>query len=96
MGKSLNSKYGQKLLDRAKKSTADAIEIPSKRVIQKTAEATSDLIGNKIADKIASVLKKSNNNNNNNKKKKKNNDVELTAHKKDKYLQKKENKLLIN
>ena len=93
MGKSLNSKYGQKLLDRAKKSTADAIEIPSKRVIQKTAEATSDLIGNKIADKIASVLKKSNNNNNN---KKKNNDVELTAHKKDKYLQKKENKLLIN
>ena len=95
MGKSLNSKYGQKLLDRAKKSTADAIEIPSKRVIQKTAEATSDLIGNKIADKIASVLKKSNNNNNN-KKKKKNNDVELTAHKKDKYLQKKENKLLIN
>ena len=98
MGKSLNSKYGQKLLDRAKKSTADAIEIPSKRVIQKTAEATSDLIGNKIADKIASVLKKSNNNNNNKKKKKKkkNNDVELTAHKKDKYLQKKENKLLIN
>ena len=93
MGKSLNSKYGQKLLDRAKKSTADAIEIPSKRVIQKTAEATSDLIGNKIADKIASVLKKSNNNNN---KKKKKNDVELTAHKKDKYLQKKENKLLIN
>ena len=95
MGKSLNSKYGQKLLDRAKKSTADAIEIPSKRVIQKTAEATSDLIGNKIADKIASVLKKSNNNNKK-KKKKKNNDVELTAHKKDKYLQKKENKLLIN
>ena len=94
MGKSLNSKYGQKLLDRAKKSTADAIEIPSERVIQKTAEATSDLIGNKISDKIASVLKKSNNNNN--KKKKKNNDVELTAHKKDKYLQKKENKLLIN
>ena len=95
MGKSLNSKYGQKLLDRAKKSTSDAIEIPSKRVIQKTAEATSDLIGNKIADKIASVLKKSNNNNKK-KKKKKNNDVELTAHKKDKYLQKKENKLLIN
>ena len=94
MGKSLNSKYGQKLLDRAKKSTADAIEIPSKRVIQKTAEATSDLIGNKIADKIASVLKKSNNNKK--KKKKKKNDVELTAHKKDKYLQKKENKLLIN
>ena len=27
--------------------------------IQKTAEATGDLIGNKIADKITSVLKKS-------------------------------------
>ena len=31
----------------------------------KTAEATGDLIGNKIADKITSVSKKSNNNNNN-------------------------------
>ena len=30
----------------------------SKRAIQKTAEATGDLIGNKIADKITSVSKK--------------------------------------
>ena len=30
-----------------------------KRAIQKTAEATGDLIGNKIADKITSVSKKS-------------------------------------
>ena len=30
----------------------------SKRAIQKVAEATEDLIGNKIADKIASVSKK--------------------------------------
>ena len=30
----------------------------SKRAIQKIAEATSDLIGNKIADKIKSVSKK--------------------------------------
>ena len=29
----------------------------SKRVVQKTAEATGDLIGNKIADKITSVGK---------------------------------------
>ena len=43
----------------------------SKRTIQKTAEATRDLIGNKIADKITSVSKKSNNNNNE--------DVEITA-----------------
>ena len=31
----------------------------SKRAIQKTAEATGDLIGNKIADKITSVSEKS-------------------------------------
>ena len=57
MGKSLSNKYGQKLLDSAKKSTADAIETASKRAIQKTAEATGDLIGNKIDDKITSISK---------------------------------------
>ena len=49
----------KKLLDSAKKSTTDAIKTASKRAIQKTAEATRDLIGNKIADKITSVSKKS-------------------------------------
>ena len=58
MGKSLSNKYGQKLLDSAKKSTTDAIKTTSKRAIQKTAETTGDLIGNKIADKMASVSKK--------------------------------------
>ena len=58
MGKSLSNKYGQKLLDSAKKSTADAIKTASKRAIQKTAETTGDLIGNKIADRITSVSKK--------------------------------------
>ena len=42
-----------------KKSTTDAIKTVSKRAIPKTAEATDDLIGNKIADKIRSVSKKS-------------------------------------
>ena len=51
MVKTLSNKYGQKILDSAKKSTADAIKTTSKRAIQKTAEATGDLIGNKIADK---------------------------------------------
>ena len=60
MGKHLSNKYGQKLLDKAKKSTTDAIKTASKRGIHKIAEATGDLIGNKIADKIASVSKKSN------------------------------------
>ena len=54
------NKYSQKLLDSAKKSTTDAIKAASKRAIQKTAQGTSDLIGNKIADKITSVPKKSN------------------------------------
>ena len=57
MKRNLNDKYGQKLIDSAKKSTADAIKTASKRAIQKTAEATADLIGNKIADKITSVSK---------------------------------------
>ena len=57
MGKSLSNKYGQKLLDSAKKSTTDAIK--NKRAIQKTAEVAGDLIGNKIADKITNVSRKS-------------------------------------
>ena len=58
-GKSLSNQYGQKLLDSAKKSTTDAIKTASKRAIQKTAEATGDLIGNKIADKTTSISNKS-------------------------------------
>ena len=44
MVKNLSNKYGQKLLDSA---------------VPKTAKATGGLIGNKIADKITSVLKRS-------------------------------------
>ena len=46
MSKSLSIKYGQKL-DSVKKSTTDAIKAASKTAIQKTAEATGNLIGNK-------------------------------------------------
>ena len=66
MGKNLSNKYGQKLLDSAKKSTADAIKAALKRAMQKNTEATGDLIRNRIADKITSVSKKKANNNNNN------------------------------
>ena len=59
MGKVLSNKYGQKLLDSAKKFITDAIKTASKSAIQKTAETTGDLIGNKIDDKIRSVSKKS-------------------------------------
>ena len=51
IGKSLSNKYGQKLLDSAKKITTNAIKTVSKRAIQKTAEATGDLIGNNITEK---------------------------------------------
>ena len=40
------------------KYTTDAIKTASKRAIQNTAEAKGDLIGNKIADKITSISKK--------------------------------------
>ena len=91
MGKSLSNKYDQKLLDSAKKSTTDAIKKASTRAIQKTAEATGVLIGNKIADKIASVKKSSNNNNNNNN----NEDVELKTQKK-RYISPEERQQIIN
>ena len=56
--RSMSNKYGKKLVDTAKKSATDAIKTTSERAIQKTAEATGDLIGNKISDKMTSVSKK--------------------------------------
>ena len=52
-------KFGNKydLMDTATKTGMDAAKIASKRVVQKTAEATGDLIGTKIADKITSIDK---------------------------------------
>ena len=74
----MSNKFGQKIADTAKKYAADVIKTASKREIQKTAEATGDLVGNKIADKITSASKKPN------------------CRKKDIFLQKKGNKLLMN
>ena len=50
-------KYGKILMHTAKKARVDAARTASRRVVQKTAEATGDLIGNKIADKVTSVGK---------------------------------------
>ena len=50
-------KYGKKLMDTATKAGIDTAETASKRIVQKTAEATGDLMGNKITDKITSVEK---------------------------------------
>ena len=89
--RSMSDKYGQKLVDTAQKSSADAVKTASKRAIQKTAEATGDLVGNKIADKISVSNKKAT---------KKlptiDEDAELSNHKKDIYHRKKDNKLLMN
>ena len=57
VAKSTSNKSSPKLLDNAKKSTKDAIKTTSKRAIQKDAETTGNLIGNKIADKIINVSK---------------------------------------
>ena len=57
----MSNNYGQELADTAKKSATDAIKTASKRSIQKTAEATGNFFGNKIADKITSTSKKSRN-----------------------------------
>ena len=45
-------KYEKKLMDDAIKTGIDAAKTASKIVVQKTAEVTGDLIGNKTADKI--------------------------------------------
>ena len=84
MGKSLSNKYSQKLLGSAKKSTTDAI---------KRAEATDDLIGNKIAGKITSVSKKKSTKelHNNDETEE---DVEITTHKK-KYISPEERQQII-
>ena len=56
IGKNLSGKYSPKPLDHAKKSATDALKTSSKTVIiQKRAEVTGDLIGNKIDDKITKV-----------------------------------------
>ena len=91
MGKSLRNRYGQKLLDSAKKSTTDAINTASKRTFQKGAEVTGHFIDNKIADKITSVSKKKfdkelHNNNDE--------DMEITTHEK-RYISTEEREQII-
>ena len=61
--KNLSSKYSQKLLDLTNQYATDALRTSPKRVIQKTTKETSDLIGNKIANKIRVVSQNSQQNN---------------------------------
>ena len=49
IARTFRNKYGKKLIDAAKTA--------SKKVVQKTADATGGLTGNEIADKISSIGK---------------------------------------
>ena len=59
VSKNLSGKYRQKILD----NVTNTLKTASKRSIQKTAEATGDLISNKIPDKMTAVSKISPQNN---------------------------------
>ena len=59
ISKNLSNKCSQKFLDHAKLCATDALKTSSQRAIQKTAKETSNLIRNKIADKITRVSKTS-------------------------------------
>ena len=70
ISKNLTDKYSlgmlairQKLLDHAKQSATDVFKTASKRAIQKTTQATDDLIGNKIINKITKAHQKLQDNN---------------------------------
>ena len=54
-GTNFNSKYGKKLTDTVIKTGKDFATMAGKKIVHKSAEATGDLVGNKIADKITSM-----------------------------------------
>ena len=57
IARKFGNKYGKKLIDTATKTVIHAAKTASKKVVQKTADATGGLIGNEIADKISSIGK---------------------------------------
>ena len=59
VNKNVSSKSNQKFFDDAKQSATDALKTSSERLIQKTAEATDDLIGNKAANNLTKISKTS-------------------------------------
>ena len=48
----MSNKYGRKIFDKSMDAGKDFAKIAGKKVLTKSAEATGDLIGNKIADRI--------------------------------------------
>ena len=53
--RNFGDKYGKKLMNTTIKTGKDFATIAGKKIVYKSAEATGDLIGNKIADKITSM-----------------------------------------
>ena len=68
-------KNGKRIMNTETKTGINAAKTASKRVVQKTAEATGGLIGNRIADKIT-LLGKSKNKQNEREKKDETNETE--------------------
>ena len=56
--KKISNKYGRKILDKSMDAGKDFVKIVGKKVLTKSAEATGDLIGNKIADKKTESTRK--------------------------------------
>ena len=90
MGKNLSNKYSKKIIDAAKKICNGCSKNSITTTNSKNCRATGDLVGNKIADKITSISKKST---------KKlptiDEDAELTTHKK-RYISPKEKQQIID
>ena len=54
----LGDKYGKRIIDTATKTRIDAAKTASKRVVQETAEATGDSIGNSWKNNFSRYIKK--------------------------------------
>ena len=52
VGKKMSNKYGRKILDKSMDAGKVFTKIAGKKVLHKSAEATGEMIGNKIADRM--------------------------------------------
>ena len=48
----VSNKYGRKILDKSMDAGKDFAKIADKKVLQKSAEPTGEMMGNKVADRI--------------------------------------------
>ena len=52
----VSNKYGRKILDKSMDAGKDLAKIAGKNVLHKSAEATGEMIGNKVTDRITKIL----------------------------------------